>query len=139
MPERPTEPLKSDAPPTTDVDLETRLFINRILGILGWITAAIGIIGEILGWWNDLGLIVTFSGLFVSVYTAMDSNGKAALAGHATTHANLRVMRQDQSSMLGNQEAMLGNQEASLEKQDRMIDGLDRIATILDERLPPSA
>lgn len=118
MPERPTEPLKKEAARTKGVDLETRFFINKIIGILGLITAAIGIIGEFAGWWNDIGIVLTVSGLVATLYSAMDTNGKAALAGHATTHANLRLMR---------------------EKQDRMIDSLDRIATILDERLPPSA
>ncbi len=124
MPDSPTEPLKKEAEPTNGVDLETRFFINKIIGILGLITAAIGIIGEFAGWWNDIGIVLTVSGLVATLYSAMDTNGKAALAGHATTHANLRLMRDDQRSMLA--------------KQDRMIDGLDRIATILDERLPPS-
>ncbi len=117
----------------------------------GLLMAAIGITGEILGWWGELGLVLTIGGFLAGILGAIDANGRrllalatetlvpnqqAMLSNQGSMLSNQEDMLSNQGSMLSNQEAMLSNQERMLTKQDGTNERLDRIVEILDDRLP---
>lgn len=52
---------KHDDP--TDVETSTRLLIDRIILFLGLTMFVVGLVGEILGWWGEVGVIVSLGGL----------------------------------------------------------------------------
>lgn len=125
------------------VDLDTRRRLARIGQVVGYTTFVVGLLGDILGWWDALGIIVSLAGLVVGLFSTMDESGIALLEGQSTTHTVLMRLASGQARMEGNQEAMLSNQEAMLENQEavlenheEMIDVLQDIAGTLDERLP---
>ncbi len=99
--------------------------------------------GELLGWWNDVGVIIAALGLGVGLWKAWRDNGTRLLEvlAHQQDHLVHMAGKQDamlenQGAMVENQRGMLDNQQAMLERQDRTIDVLDRIQAILDARLP---
>lgn len=118
------------------VDLDTRRRLARIGQVVGYTTFVVGLLGEILGWWDALGIIVSLAGLVVGMFSTMDENGIALLEGQSTTHTVLMRLASGQARMEGHQEAMLANQESMLENQEAMIEVLADIADTLDERLP---
>lgn len=126
MPEA-SKPKPHDA---RDVRTSTRLLFDKILLILGLATFVVGLVGEILGWWNELGVLVSLAGLLAGLYSAVDRNGVLLLEGQSATHGN-------QERMLENQERMVDNQERMVDNQERTVELLDRIASTLDEGLGP--
>lgn len=93
-------------------------------------------LGQILGWWNDLGLVMTVLGVGIGLWTAWRTDGQQILELLGVQHGFLVHLAGKQDAMLESQDAMLGKQDAILDKQDRTIDVLDRIQQILDARLP---
>lgn len=118
------------------VDLDTRRRLARVGQVVGYTTFVVGLLGEILGWWDALGVIVSLAGLVVGLFSTMDENGIALLEGQSTTHTVLMRLASGQARVESNQESMLANQEAMLDNQEEMIDVLEDIAGTLDERLP---
>lgn len=139
------------------MDLRTRLLLDKIGMVVGFTMFIVGLVGEILGWWDAVGVILSLAGLLAGLFSAMDHNGVALLAGQSTTRtvqtrmvthqvsmlrnqermvANHEQMLGNQERMLGNQEQMLGNQERMVGKQEETVALLSRIADTLDERLP---
>ncbi len=125
------------------VDTRTRLLIDNILFVLGMTMFVVGLVGEILGWWEAVGIILSLGGLVVGLFSAMDRNGVALIGGQSTTHTvlmrvvnNQTTMLGTQQKMFGNQQKMLGNQEEMVGNQEKMVSLLERIADTLDERLP---
>ncbi|MDX1611306.1 MAG: hypothetical protein R3185_02980 [Candidatus Thermoplasmatota archaeon] len=114
--------------------------LGRFLMVAGVLVYLLALVGEILGWWNDVGVLLSAGGLVSSL---------AGLAITAWSVASVKggelLGKQDQ--MLGNQERMVGNQEKMLGNQERMLElssrtltwqdgatrSLDRIEAALDE------
>lgn len=120
MPE-PSNPKDDDK---EAVDRRTRHLINRIGFVLGLVLMAVGLTGELLGWFEAVGLVLSFAGMAASVLTQLSDQGDA--------------LRRGQQALRANQEGMLENQEAMLENQATMVEQLERIGDLLDERLPPA-
>ncbi len=132
------------------MERETRILIDKIGIVLSFLLMALAIVGEVVGWWNDLGLLLGAASLLVGILSLLDVSGTRLLDALLVLHE--RFDRQDdvlaslvggqqalvggQRSMVGNQEAMLDNQAGLLDRQDATVDRLDRIAEILDDRLP---
>lgn len=58
--------------PWDDVDLLDRLFWYSILiAILGWSMVALGLVGEHLGWWNDVGQAIINAGSVTGVVAGL--------------------------------------------------------------------
>ena len=101
-------------------------WIGIIVGIIGWLMVALGLIGERLGWWNDVGeAIVTVGavgGLVGPVLALITDAGRrqlarveeGVLAGNALSRAN-------------------GRQLEKLDKLDK-LDDLDLIQLQLDRQ-----
>lgn len=143
----PFEP--GDIPDPEDPGLLRRLL--RRFGLeVGLGLVVLSIVGEVLGWWNDLGLVVGLGGLVVSLAALFDVSGSAIMSRFDGLYLNQRNVLRSQSGMLDNQESMLDNQESMIEvhkrvatvqerildRQDRSVEALDSIQQILDERLP---
>lgn len=102
---------------------------DRLLIVGGLLMAATGILGEILGWWGELGLVFTIGGFLAGIVGVVDVHGRALLA-------LVRPMAGSIDALHDKQDEMLGKQDEMLEKQDRTIGELSRIGDLLDERLP---
>ncbi|MDX1610969.1 MAG: hypothetical protein R3185_01285 [Candidatus Thermoplasmatota archaeon] len=113
------------------VDNETWILIDKIGIVVGFGLIALAILGEILGWWNDLGLLIGFAGLTASFTSVLDVNGRRLLGRFDDQEAMLTGSLENQRGMLENQRGVLENQQGLLENQRRMIE-------ILEERLPPA-
>lgn len=145
-----TKPLNEAQDTSGPVGRETRILIDKIGIALSFLLMALAIVGEVLGWWNELGLLLGAASLLIGVLSLLDVSGTRLLDALLGLHE--RFDRQDdvlaslvggqqalvggQRSMVDNQEAMLDNQAGLLDRQDATIDRLDRIAEILDDRLP---
>lgn len=96
--------------------------VDRFGMLLAVSLVLLALVGGILGWWNDLGLVMMVLGVGIGLWTAWRTDGQQIL------------------ELLGVQQGFLvhmaGKQDAMLDKQDRTIDVLDRIQAILDARLP---
>lgn len=136
----PSEP--GGIPDPEDPGLLRRLL--RRFGLeVGLGLVVLSIVGEVLGWWNDPGLVVGLGGLAVSLATLFDVSGSAIMSRFDGLYLNHRNVLGNQQSMIENQESMIGIQERVatvqeriLDRQDRSVDALDSIQQILDERLP---
>ncbi len=119
--------------------------LSKVLIVGGLALFLLAVVGEVLGWWNDLGLILSTAGLLVSLGglsvglgTLFLDQGEEVAVLAATAVGGIVSLHDKQDAMLGNQDAMLENQDAMLDKQGRTVDVLDRIQRLLDERLPGS-
>lgn len=119
--------------------------LSKALIIGGLALFLLGLVGEIVGWWNDLGLILTTAGLLVSIagllvglWTLFLDTSQEVATLAATAVGGIVHLHEKQDAMLDKQDAMLDKQDAMLDKQDRTVDTLDRIQRILDDRLPGS-
>ncbi len=136
----PFEP--GDIPDPEDPGLVRRLL--RRFGLeVGLGLVVLSIVGEVLGWWNDLGLVVGLGGLVVSLAALFDVSGSAIMSRFDGLYLNQRNVLRNQTGMLDNQESMIEIQERVvtvqervLDRQDRSVEALDSIQQILDERLP---
>lgn len=104
-------------------------FVDRFGMLTGAALMLLALTGEVLGWWNDLGLVMTLAGLGLALWSVWGDNGQQILE-------LLGVQQGFLVHMTSKQDAMLETQDAMLDKQDRTIDVLDRIQAILDARLP---
>lgn len=58
--------------PSEDVDLLDRLFwYSIVIAILGWSMVALGLVGEHLGWWNDVGQAIINAGSVAGVVASL--------------------------------------------------------------------
>lgn len=53
--------------PWYEPDMDTVLKITWGTAILGWLMVLIGIVGELLGWWNDLGEVIVTIGSILGI------------------------------------------------------------------------
>lgn len=111
MPER-------DIPTAMKIRTSTVQWISLVLAILFFGMAILGIVGEILGWWNDVGELLTTIGTIGGLIVS----GTAVTTG-ATEEQVSRV-----------HEAVVDNGE-QLEELDRIQLELDRQTGVLDEQL----
>lgn len=95
----------------------------------GLLMAATGILGEILGWWGELGLVLTAGGFLAGILGAIDVNGRALLG-------IVRPMASSIDGLHDKQDLMLDKQAMMLERQGETVSELVRIADLLDQRLP---
>lgn len=95
----------------------------------GLLMAITGIVGEILGWWGDLGLVLTAGGFLAGILGAIDANGRALLG-------IVRPMASSIDRLHDKQDLMLDRQDLMLERQGETVSELVRIGDLLGERLP---
>lgn len=125
------------------MDERTRDLLDYAILWLSFGLLVLAIVGEILGWWNDLGIVLTVASLVGTVYAAFDIYGRKGLAGIERIVDGIRGLQTTQHAMLEKQDAMLGHLDTMLQKQDAMLQKqdasgsrLDRIQDTLDRRLP---
>lgn len=114
-----------------DVPGRFRHTLNRWVFWLGVLLMATGLIGELLGWFDAVGVILSFLGMAASALALLDDRSDALHEDHAKLHTN-------QQDMLENHRSMQANQESRLVNQEQMVDQLERIGDLLEDRLPPS-
>lgn len=153
VPRRVIQPVREDLRPGKPnkgtMDERTRDVIDWTIFWVGVAMMLTGLIGEILGWWNDLGLVLTIGGFAATMVTLFDAHGRRAVDG-------IGDLKQGQSSMIDNQSSMIENQDrladgqrgissgvselgqAIRRRQDATVHVLDRIEQLLDQRLPRS-
>lgn len=118
------------------MDERTRDIIDYTILAASVVGMMVAITGEILGWWADLGIVLTLASFAGTLVAIIDVYGRRGVEGIQAVRRSLQTMVRNQTGMLGNQEAMLGNQEAMLGNQDASMRKLDRIQDTLDTRLP---
>lgn len=116
----------------------TRHLINRTIFVLGLILMAVGLTGELLGWFNDVGLVLSFTGMAASILALLNDESDDLKENQGSMLDNQAAMLDNQERMLDNHDAMLDNQATMIENQDAMVTQLERIGDLLDERLPGS-
>lgn len=156
--------LNARRPDGPTMDPRWRDRFDHALMVGGLIMAAVGILGEVLGWWGELGLVLTIGGFAAGIYGAVDVHGRALLrlarpmaatiaslpaafealhTRHDAVDARAETMLVKQDAMLEKQDAMLATQDAMLQGQATLVRGqaqsygaLVRIGDLLDQRLP---
>lgn len=125
------------------MDRSTRILIDKIGIALSLILGALAVVGEFLGWWDAVGVVLSVFSLILGVVSVVDINGSRILDELSLISGAQRALHADHRSILGNQEDMVSNQASMLENQEQMVDHqrsigatLDRIEQILDARLP---
>lgn len=131
------------------MDERTRDLLDYAILWLSFGLLVLAIVGEVLGWWNDLGIVLTVASLVGTVYAAFDIYGRKGLAGIErvvdgvrglqTTQQSMLVtldtMAENQDAMLENQDAMLGKQDVMIQNQDAMLEKEDAMLGHLDTML----
>jgi hypothetical protein len=93
----------------------TRHLVYRAIFYAGLILMAVGLLGELLGWFDAVGQVLSLTGMAASVLALLTDESQALRDG---------------------QERMVDRQEAMLENQQAMVTELERLGDLLDERLP---
>lgn len=115
------------APPYSPVDLDRLERLLWILSILGLAIAVVGVIGELRGWWNDVGELLISFGTVASVATAVvvlliyatkgqvhrvadgvEGNGVKIEAMHQDLGGKIEAMHQDLGGKMGAMHQDLG-------------------------------
>lgn len=125
----PSEPVDLD-------DLE-RLLIR--LSILGFSLAGLGLLGEVLGWWNDTGELLLSGGTLLGIATAVlalvinatKGQVRRVADGVASNGSKLDTVNGKLDSM-GNQ---LDSMDSKLDKLDVIQVELDRQTGVMDRQL----
>lgn len=110
-----SQPSNGKGSQDDDVPRRFRHALNRLVFSLGLLLTAIGLTGELLGWFDAVGVLLFFLGMAASALALLDDRSDVLHEDHASLHAN---------------------QERRLENQAAMIDQLERIDGLLDDRLP---
>lgn len=135
------------------MDERTRDLIDYAILWVSFGLLVLAIVGEVLGWWGELGIVLTVASLVGTVYAAVDIYGRRGVSGIERVIDGLGGLQRTQTQMVHHQEAMLDNQNAMLENQGTMVGNqaamlqsqeastvrLDRIQETLDRRLPDGA
>lgn len=111
------------------MDRSTRILIDKIGIALSLILGALAVVGEFLGWWDAVGIVLSVFSLILGMVSVVDINGSRILDELSLISGAQRALHADHRSMLDNQESMLDHQ-GSIGRT------LDRIEQILDARLP---
>jgi len=105
------------------MDDETRILIDKIGIVGGLCLMVLALIGELLGWWDDVGLIVGALGMGWSLVSALDVNGREAVMILRPMPATLDALGDGQERLLRTQDQMLDGQDRMLHGQHQMLDG----------------
>lgn len=138
--------MVTDAP-SENVSLDRLYRLMILLSILGFSIAALGLVGELLGWWNDIGewsmAVGTLLGVLTAVIAVMigstrgqarriadavlDNNGKLDQANGKLDQANGKLDRTNEQ---------LFHIDGKLDQLDRLekLDTLDVIQVHLDQQ-----
>jgi len=109
--------------------------IDRWLIRIGLAMVATGVLGEILGWWDDAGIWVSALGAAGGLWGVLNLNGREAVRLlHPLDGKQDRVL-EGQAQMLEGQTQMLDVQARMLEGQHGTNERLDQLIWIVDERL----
>lgn len=114
------------------MDPETTQRLMWVLAALGFATAILGAVGELRGWWNDVGQILMGAGTLVGVVMSSSSllvsssseQVEAVLDGQETTHETLESMdsKLDKLDELDVIEAELNAQTGALDRQLEVLE-----------------
>lgn len=118
------------------MDQSTRILLDKIGIALSLILGALAVVGEFLGWWDAVGVVLAVFSLVLGVVSVLDINGSQILAIVARGIGPEGWIRRNHEALLSNQRSMLDNQSTMIETQDSIGATLDRIETLLDQRLP---
>lgn len=111
------------------MDRSTRILLDKIGIALSLILGALAVVGEFLGWWDAVGIVLSVFSLILGIISIVDVNGSRLLDELKLVSGGQRALHADHRSMLENQKAMIDHQASIGSK-------LDSIEEILDERLP---
>jgi hypothetical protein len=105
-----------------DVDpirLERLFLLGAVLGLL---IAALGIVGEVLGWWNDIGEVLVTTGTLASVVLGL---------GFGLANASRRQVEGVREAVEGNGDKLDGVHEA-IAGENGVVHELDVVQAELD-------
>lgn len=122
---------------THPMEWDTAQRILRIGMVISFLVAALGIVGEILGWWNDIGELLTTTGTLGGLIL-----GATSIIGNASRTQVHGVATEVHSVADGVERAneTLGETNAKLEKLDTIdakldkLDDLDQVQLELDKQ-----
>lgn len=106
----------------------TRDLVDYTILAVSFALLVLAIVGEIVGWWGDLGIVLMIASLIGTVFAALDIYGRRGVGLLGTVVDN-------QQAMIHHQETMLATQGSIVETQDGFMRRLDRIQDALDDRL----
>ncbi len=121
-------------PPSENVSLDRLYRLMILLSILGFSIAALGLVGELLGWWNDIGEWSMAVGMFLGVLTAViavmigSTRGQARRIADAVLDNNGKL--DEANGKLDRTNEQLFHIDGKLEK----LDTLDVIQVNLDHQ-----
>lgn len=102
-----------------------------ILAAIFFAIAIVSFIGEVLGWWNDLGelgmTVGTLAGLGISLGAAYYNAGKTQVAGvHETVEDNNGLL-EDNNELLEDNNELLGENNEIVAESSAKLDQLDQL------------
>lgn len=131
-----------ELPPTVEFETATVQRIFLVLMVLFFGMAILGIVGEIRGWWNDVGEILTIvgtlGGLFVGAATLSTGASKRhlnAVQAAVVDNGTRLEANGDKLETLDTIDAKLGTMDGKLDQLDKVQLELDRQTGVLGEQL----
>lgn len=136
-------------------DLRER--IMRVLFYVGMAMGFTGILGEVLGWWGELGVVLTIGGFVLGLVSVGDVNGRRLLAiarplpatlGHmestlgrvderlGSVDRNTTGLPQAMAGIHAKQDHVLALQDQAMDDYGQMLALQEDVRDLLDERLP---
>lgn len=113
------------------METEKALLITRGMMVAGLLLAIVAIVGEVLGWWNDVGEVM------LAVATVFGTlGGVASLIIGSSSEEVRRVHRAvvDNGTTLGSVDTRLDSVDGKLDSMDGKLDELDTIQVELDQQ-----
>lgn len=130
------ERLKPEAEPSDPVDRSVRILIDKTGIALSLILAGLAVLGEALGWWDALGIVISIASLVLGVLSVVDIHGSPIVDELGHVAEGQRSMQADPRSLAAHHADMIDNQETVIDHQASIGAKLDSIEQLLDERLP---
>lgn len=128
-----------DLSPVVEFETATVQRIFLVLMVIFFGMAILGIVGEILGWWNDIGevltIVGTIGGLFVGAATMSTGASEKHLNEVQAAVLDNGTQLKKNGTQLEENGATLGTIDGKLDKLDKVQVELDRQTGVLDEQL----
>ncbi len=124
--------------PSKRMDLDRLYHLMIALSLVGLAMVILGLVGEHLGWWNDVGEVLLSFGTLISVLTALvallvgSTRGQVRRAGDAVLSNNAKLdTANDRLVTIDGKLDKLDSMDTKLDKLEK-LDELDTIQAELD-------
>lgn len=130
--------------PTGTMEWDTAQRIFRVGMVISFLVAALGIVGELLGWWNDVGEVLTTVGTLTGVLlgtfsvfsSASEDQVSDVAAGVAQANRTLGRIDEDLDRLdtIDGKLDQLETIDGKLDTLDAIDDDLDKVQVQLDKQ-----